>query len=90
MPGVCKILIGNKADLESKRVVSKDEGQAFADNLGIPFMETSAKTAYNVSSMFTQMCREIVSRQSKTMTGGSNSWEGSRGRQISSNNGCSC
>ncbi|CAG8708719.1 9699_t:CDS:2, partial [Gigaspora rosea] len=42
------MLIGNKSDLESKRVVSYAEGEAFARQHGLFFMETSAKTAENV------------------------------------------
>jgi Ras-related protein Rab-1A len=62
-PQVCKIVIGNKADLEDKRAVRRDEGQALADNLGVPFLETSAKTSYNVREMFNQMCLAVSQRQ---------------------------
>ncbi|OHT00329.1 GTP-binding protein ypt1 [Tritrichomonas foetus] len=60
---VCKMLIGNKVDLEEKRVVSFEEGQKMADSLGIPFLETSAKSTKNVNEMFTQMCYAIAKRQ---------------------------
>jgi Ras-related protein Rab-1A len=62
-PQVCRIVIGNKADLEDKRAVRRDEGQSFADRLGVPFLETSAKTSYNVREMFNQMCVAISQRQ---------------------------
>jgi len=39
------MLIGNKSDLESRREVKKEEGEAFAREHGLIFMETSAKTA---------------------------------------------
>uniref|UniRef100_A0A8D1Z2A2 RAB2A, member RAS onco family n=2 Tax=Sus scrofa TaxID=9823 RepID=A0A8D1Z2A2_PIG len=42
------MLIGNKSDLESRREVKKEEGEAFAREHGLIFMETSAKTASNV------------------------------------------
>lgn len=45
---VNKLLVGNKSDLESKRQVDFDEAKAFADERGIPFLETSAKNATNV------------------------------------------
>ena len=45
---VTVILIGNKKDLEDKRQVSYEEGEAFAKENGLMFLETSAKTAYNV------------------------------------------
>lgn len=62
-PQVCKLIVGNKADREDERQVSREEGRAFADNLGVPFLETSAKTAMNVSQMFMQMCTAIANRQ---------------------------
>jgi Ras-related protein Rab-2A len=45
------MLIGNKSDLENKRAVSKEEGESFAKQHGIMFMETSAKTAENVEAV---------------------------------------
>ncbi|VDD97564.1 unnamed protein product [Enterobius vermicularis] len=42
------MLIGNKSDLEARREVKKEEGEAFAHEHGLVFMETSAKTAANV------------------------------------------
>ncbi|XP_068777793.1 ras-related protein Rab-2B isoform X3 [Struthio camelus] len=45
------MLIGNKSDLESRRDVRKEEGEAFAREHGLVFMETSAKTAANVEEV---------------------------------------
>merc|ERR1712137_671439 len=42
------MLIGNKSDLDQKRQVSFEEGEAFAKENGLVFLETSAKTAENV------------------------------------------
>ena len=36
--------------------------QAFADEIGIPFLETSAKNATNVEQAFMTMAAEIKSR----------------------------
>lgn len=36
--------------------------QAFADEIGIPFMETSAKNATNVEQAFMAMAAEIKNR----------------------------
>eukprot|EP00418_Pyrodinium_bahamense_P090029 CAMPEP_0179046918 /NCGR_PEP_ID=MMETSP0796-20121207/18933_1 /TAXON_ID=73915 /ORGANISM="Pyrodinium bahamense, Strain pbaha01" /LENGTH=235 /DNA_ID=CAMNT_0020743355 /DNA_START=63 /DNA_END=765 /DNA_ORIENTATION=+ len=60
--GVNKLLVGNKCDLSSKKVVSYDEAKELADSLGIQFMETSAKNSHNVEQAFQAMAREIKQR----------------------------
>lgn len=46
------ILIGNKKDMENKRQISYEEGESLAREHGLMFLETSAKTAYNVEEVF--------------------------------------
>jgi len=46
------ILVGNKRELEGYRKVSPEQGQALAHRLGIPFLETSAKSGENVDRVF--------------------------------------
>ena len=46
------MLCGNKSDLESRRAVTYEEGEAFAAQHGLVFLETSAKTASNVEEAF--------------------------------------
>ena len=53
------MLIGNKSDLEHRRQVSKEEGEAFAAENGLVFLETSAKTAANVESAFVKTAEKI-------------------------------
>lgn len=53
------MLIGNKNDLEHRRAVSFEEGKAFADANGLIFMETSAKTAFNVEQAFISTAEKI-------------------------------
>lgn len=60
--GVNKILIGNKCDWEEKRAVSTEQGQALADELGIPFMEVSAKSNINVEKAFYSLAGDIKKR----------------------------
>lgn len=60
--GVNKILIGNKCDWEEKRVVSVERGQQLADELGIPFMEVSAKSNINVEKAFYTLAADIKKR----------------------------
>jgi hypothetical protein len=83
--GVNKLLVGNKSDLTSKKVVEtavakvsglssmlkglrsdlKCNQQEFADQLGIPFLETSAKNATNVEQAFLTMSKQIKDRYVK-------------------------
>ena len=46
------ILIGNKNDLEDKRQVSIEEGESFASENNLLFLETSAKTSNNIAEAF--------------------------------------
>lgn len=59
---VNKLLVGNKSDLTSKKVVDYQTAKAFADEIGIPFLETSAKNATNVEQAFMTMAAEIKNR----------------------------
>ncbi|KAL6507971.1 Ras-related protein RABE1c [Orobanche gracilis] len=64
---VNKILVGNKADMdESKRAVPTSKGQALADEYGIKFFETSAKTNLNVEEVFFSIARDIKQRLAET------------------------
>eukprot|EP00923_Selenidium_pygospionis_P050628 GHVN01087605.1.p1 GENE.GHVN01087605.1~~GHVN01087605.1.p1 ORF type:complete len:223 (+),score=23.57 GHVN01087605.1:121-789(+) len=57
-PHLTILLIGNKCDL-ARREVEKEEGEAFAKQHGLIFLEASAKTAHNVEEAFTQTARRI-------------------------------
>merc|ERR1719375_2843347 len=56
----CKILIGNKCDLGEDRAVTTEEARKKAEDLGIAFIETSAKDATNVEDAFTMMSAELI------------------------------
>jgi Ras-related protein Rab-8A len=60
--GVNKILIGNKCDWVEKKAISKEQGQALADELAIGFVETSAKANINVEEAFFTLARDIKKR----------------------------
>jgi len=60
--GVNKLLVGNKSDLEGKKAVEYASAKEFADSLGIPFLETSAKNATNVEQAFLTMAKQIKDR----------------------------
>ena len=52
------ILVGNKVDLKSREVTSS-EAEQYARELGVQYIETSAKTGENVQKLFEEMTREI-------------------------------
>ena len=56
------MLIGNKSDLESRRQVSKEEGENFAREHNLFYLETSAKTAANVEEAFVSTAKDIYEK----------------------------
>jgi Ras-related protein Rab-1A len=52
---VCKVLVGNKCDLEDRRKVTREEGEEIANTFGIPYIETSAKSNICVEESFQTM-----------------------------------
>jgi GTPase SAR1 family protein len=55
-PDIKIFIIGNKADLEERRVVKKEEGMLLKERLGLDyFEETSAKTGYNIHKVFSSL-----------------------------------
>lgn len=63
-------MVGNKCDLTTKKVVDYTTAKEFADSLGIPFLETSAKNATNVEQAFMTMAAEIKKRMGPGATSG--------------------
>lgn len=64
-PDMTIMLIGNKCDLDARRQVSTEEGERFAKENGLIFMETSAKTAFNVEEAFLQTSQMIYNNIDK-------------------------
>ncbi|KAJ8680005.1 hypothetical protein QAD02_015792, partial [Eretmocerus hayati] len=56
------MLLGNKSDCTSERVIRRDDGQRLANEYKVPFMETSAKTGLNVELAFHAVARELKAR----------------------------
>ncbi|WOL10679.1 ras-related protein RABC2a-like [Canna indica] len=55
-----KMLVGNKVDKDADRVVTREEGIAFADEYGCLFLECSAKTRANVERCFEELALKIL------------------------------
>lgn len=55
-------VVACKVDMENAREVTTEEGRAFADFYGMQFVETSAKTGYNVEEAFTIIAQEIYEK----------------------------
>ncbi|CAE7353048.1 ypt-1 [Symbiodinium sp. CCMP2592] len=62
-PGISKLLAGNKCDM-SNRAVTYDEAHELADELGLCYLETSAKSGHNVNEALAKMAKEIKDRGS--------------------------
>jgi len=58
-PNIVIALAGNKLDLAENRKVDIKEAEAYADDNGIFFMETSAKTDHNVTDLFKTIARKL-------------------------------
>lgn len=56
-------MVGNKTDLETERKVTFEEGKAFADSLGIKFVECSAKSNTNLDEVFMTLAENIKAKQ---------------------------
>jgi small GTP-binding protein len=54
------ILIGNKSDLEEKRVVSQEEASQYAEEEKIEYIETSSKTGENIQRAINSICQKIL------------------------------
>ncbi len=52
-------LIGNKCDLEAQRDVTHEEARQFAEENGLTFVETSAKTGERVEEAFIDTAKSI-------------------------------
>lgn len=54
------VLVGNKCDLESERMVSREQGMMLSHQWGgKPFYETSARYKINVDEVFYDLVRQI-------------------------------
>ncbi|KAF6017176.1 hypothetical protein EB796_024506 [Bugula neritina] len=60
---VDKLIIGNKADMTNEQVVDTRMAQDYAEQLNIPFLETSAKQSTNVDQAFFTLADNVLSKR---------------------------
>ncbi|XP_006177259.1 ras-related protein Rab-13 isoform X1 [Camelus dromedarius] len=70
--GVERLLLGNKCDMEAKRKVQKEQANKLAQEHGIRFFETSAKSSMNVDEAFSSLARDILLKSGSRRSGNSN------------------
>merc|ERR1712184_126314 len=75
-PDIVIALAGNKSDLGSRRTVEYEEANAYAEEKGLLFLETSAKNANNVNEIFLAIARKLPREDAPS---------GPRGQQLHEN-----
>jgi Ras-related protein Rab-10 len=58
-----KMLLGNKCDMEEKRIIPTERGESIAREHHIRFLETSAKANINIERVFMDLAEAILSKQ---------------------------
>lgn len=89
-PNIVIALAGNKCDLEARRAVPIEEAQAYADETGLLFFETSAKSGTNVSELFTSIARKMPLEQLAAKRGQGVGQRGIDLREHNAEQGCPC
>ncbi|SCV99975.1 LAFE_0B06656g1_1 [Lachancea fermentati] len=69
------LLVGNKSDMDT-RAVTTEQGEALAKELGIPFVEASAKDDTNVNEIFFQLAKLIQEKIDNDKLVGNSSKDG--------------
>ncbi|CAF1142181.1 unnamed protein product [Adineta steineri] len=62
------ILVGNKADCEDARVISRERAQELADKYSVPYIEISACTGQNVEESIAMLVEKVLLRMEKDDT----------------------
>ncbi|KAJ3435691.1 ras-like protein [Anaeramoeba flamelloides] len=59
------LIVGNKSDLTSERLISREDAEEVAKKISSPYLETSAKTGENVTESFEKLVRLLREGLSK-------------------------
>ena len=62
------VLVANKIDL-NERVISKEEGNEFAEKNGLLYVETSSKDGININTPFENLSSNIIQKIKEKQTG---------------------
>ncbi|PPQ64247.1 hypothetical protein CVT24_008650 [Panaeolus cyanescens] len=78
-PSIVIALCGNKLDLSARRQVSQEEAKKYADEEGLMWTETSAKTGEGVNEIFTAIAQKLpLTAPSANRAGASRTGPGAR------------
>ncbi|MFX1311222.1 MAG: GTP-binding protein [Promethearchaeota archaeon] len=61
-PDISLILVGNKIDLEEKRIINSEKGKELSKKLNLSYIETSAKTGENINDAFKMLALQMIKR----------------------------
>jgi Ras-related protein Rab-1A len=89
---VVEYTVAKVSTLETRRIESHANKilQEFADSLGIPFLETSAKNASNVEQAFLTMARQIKERMGTTTVNNKPTVQVGQGQGVQSGSAGGC
>jgi Ras-related protein Rab-2A len=79
------MLIGNKSDMDTRRAVTYEEGEKFAKQHDLIFLETSAKNDENVEEAFIKTAKIIYDKIQKGIIDVSNEMNGVKVGNAASN-----
>ncbi|XP_047048826.1 ras-related protein Rab5A-like [Lolium rigidum] len=88
-PNTVMALAGNKADMLEARQVPVEEAKTYAQENGLFFMETSAKTAANVNDVFYEIAKRLLQGQQSQNPQGMVLSQRPTERMVSSSSCCS-
>lgn len=64
-----RVLVGNKCDMEDRRIIPTEKGESISREHGIRFYETSAKANINIDRVFMDLAEAILAKQTAAREG---------------------